>query len=63
MHILVLPSWYVTTYDSLLGVFFKEQAEALAKYGHKVGVIAMQDVGIRNVLSQKKLDFSNKYTS
>jgi len=44
-----------------MGVFFKEQAEALAKEGHKVGVIAIQAVGIRQVFEQKKLDFSNRY--
>jgi len=58
MNILVIPSWYPTTYDQLLGVFFKEQAEALAKHGNNVGVIALQDVGIRNILQQKKLEFS-----
>jgi len=61
MHILILPSWYVSSYNSLMGVFFKEQAEALIKEGHKVGVIAIQGVGVRQVVEQKKLDFSNRY--
>jgi len=60
MHILVIPSWFVSSYNALQGVFFKEQAEALVKFGHKVGVITLQDVGIRNILKQKKLDLSNR---
>lgn len=61
MHILILPSWYVSSYNALSGIFFKEQAEALAKHGHHVGVIAIQGVGIRQVIDQKKLDLSNSY--
>ena len=60
MHILILPSWYVSSYNALQGVFFKEQAEALVKHGQKVGVITLQDVGMRNIVKQKKLDFLNK---
>ncbi len=60
MHILILPSWYPTTYDPLLGVFFKEQAEALVKQGMKVGLIALQDVGIRNIIHQKKFELSSQ---
>jgi len=62
MHILIIPSWYTTSYNELSGIFFKEQAEALAKYNDKVGVIALQDVGIRNIIKQKKIDLYNRYT-
>lgn len=38
MHILVLPSWYPTPDNPINGSFFAEQAEALARYGHRVSV-------------------------
>ena len=41
MHVLILPSWYPTEKDPTNGVFFAEQAEALAEYGHRVSVIAL----------------------
>lgn len=59
MHILLIPSWYISSYNPLAGIFFKEQAEALAKY-NKVGVIAIQEISIREIVNQKKLYFENK---
>ena len=41
MHILVMPSWYPTNEDPNNGVFFAEQAAALADFGHRVSVIAL----------------------
>lgn len=38
-HILVLPSWYPAHPGDVNGVFFREQALALAKHGYQVGVI------------------------
>ena len=55
MHILVLPSWYPSSYNSLSGIFFKEQAEALAKFGHKVSVISIQEIGLNEILQDKKM--------
>jgi len=60
MHILIIPSWYVNTYNSISGIFFKEQAEALAKYNNKVGVIAIQEIGIKVMFHKKKFDIVNK---
>lgn len=40
MHILFLPSWYPTEESPINGVFFREQAQALKRAGHRVGVIA-----------------------
>lgn len=40
LHILILPSWYPTHPGDINGVFFREQALALVKYGHQVGVIS-----------------------
>ena len=42
MHILLLPSWYPLHDKDLNGCFFREQAQALARSGIKVGVIAPQ---------------------
>jgi glycosyltransferase involved in cell wall biosynthesis len=39
MNILVLPSWYPTATNPLNGVFFREQALALQKAGHRVSVL------------------------
>ena len=38
MHILIVPSWYSSKRNPVLGSFFKEQAIALSKYGHKVTI-------------------------
>lgn len=40
LHILFLPSWYPIKADDIGGSFFREQALALHKKGHKVGVVA-----------------------
>jgi len=40
MHILFIPSWYPKTPDDISGCFFREQAIALARAGHQVGVLA-----------------------
>jgi len=60
MHILIIPSWYVNTYSPASGIFFKEQAEALAKHGFMVGLIALQEINIKNIFKQKKFDFHFK---
>jgi len=39
IHVLFLPSWYPTDWNPLSGSFFREQAEALAGAGLKVGVV------------------------
>jgi len=40
MHVLLIPSWYPANSEDMNGVFFREQAHALAEAGHRVGVIA-----------------------
>lgn len=42
MHILILPSWYPAQPGDINGVFFREQALALSRHGHQVGVIHPQ---------------------
>jgi len=39
VHILIIPSWYRTKEKPVHGSFFAEQAEALARAGHKVTVM------------------------
>tara|TARA_B110000285_G_scaffold235135_1_gene315070 strand:+ start:12228 stop:13379 length:1152 start_codon:yes stop_codon:yes gene_type:complete len=39
MHILIIPSWYKTSEQPMVGTFFEEQARALLKKGHQVGII------------------------
>jgi L-malate glycosyltransferase len=39
VHILVIPSWYSTPTNPVRGSFFREQALALQKAGHQVGVL------------------------
>jgi glycosyltransferase involved in cell wall biosynthesis len=60
MHILIIPSWYPNSYDKLNGIFFKEQAEALAKREHKIGVIALSQVTVHNIKKEGKFTFSNR---
>lgn len=54
MHILVLPSFYPSRVRPLAGIFFKEQAEALQRAGHKVGVLVAPR--IRETLDYIKSD-------
>ncbi len=39
LHVLIMPSWYKTPETPVLGTFFEEQARALQKEGHFVGII------------------------
>lgn len=39
MHILIIPSWYKSYPGDVLGSFFEEQARALKKNGHQVGIL------------------------
>lgn len=52
MHILIIPSWYPAYPGDICGCFFREQALALQKHGHQVGVI---DVKLRLPRSLKLL--------
>lgn len=59
MHILIIPSWYPNSFNSLDGIFFKEQAEALAKLGHNVTVISINQYSVLKILKHKKIVFKN----
>ncbi|MBT9315661.1 glycosyltransferase [Leptothoe spongobia] len=47
MHILVIPSWYRASKKDTQGSFFREQALALFKHGHQVGIIHSQHRSMR----------------
>jgi glycosyltransferase involved in cell wall biosynthesis len=51
VHILILPSWYPHFKGDISGSFFREQALALYKWNHKVGVIYPQIRSLRNIRS------------
>jgi glycosyltransferase involved in cell wall biosynthesis len=38
-HILIIPSWYKTLENPVLGSFFEEQARGLMRLGYKVGIL------------------------
>lgn len=40
-HVLVVPSWYPEDAEDIHGSFFREQAEAIAGAGSRVGVLAL----------------------
>lgn len=39
MKVLIIPSWYSTEEKPLAGIFFKEHAEALVRYGHEAAIL------------------------
>lgn len=63
MIVLIIPSWYVSSYNELSGVFFKEQAEALAKNEsvNKVIVLAINHIRIKDLIKKRHFDFGYDY--
>ncbi|GAB7388783.1 glycosyltransferase [Bacillaceae bacterium] len=53
MHILIVPSWYPTALQPIGGIFFKEQAQALQKYGYKVTVVFPELWSVKTIGKQK----------
>ncbi|MEI2759438.1 MAG: glycosyltransferase family 4 protein [Bacteroidia bacterium] len=53
MHILIIPSWYKSITEPVLGTFFEEQARALMSAGHKVGIIYPQFSSVRSLFNKK----------
>jgi glycosyltransferase involved in cell wall biosynthesis len=60
MHILIIPSWYKNTYRPYSGMFFKEQAELLARFGIKTGLISILDYDLRNVFPKNRISFKKE---
>lgn len=63
MHLLIIPSYYPNTYNSIDGIYFKVQAEALMEYGLKVGVVAPVIIKYFVLLRKKKIDFGYKISN
>ena len=55
MKILLLPSWYPTNENKINGIFFKEQAEALLRYGVDIRVLTINLLSIKEVLKRKQI--------
>lgn len=53
MHILIIPSWYKSVTEPVLGTFFEEQARALINAGHKVGIIYPQLAPVSAMFGKK----------
>lgn len=51
MRILILPSWYPNNDQDTNGVFFRDQAIALARAGHEVSVLAIKLRSLRTLLN------------
>ena len=59
-HILILPSSYTSAYNLVSAPFFRDQALALKKHGHKVGVLCSLPVSIKKVFHQSKFLFEKE---
>ena len=63
MHVLIIPSWYQTKKDKISGIFFKEQAEAIAKKLEKVGMLIIREIPlykIHEIISEKVFLFKTE---
>lgn len=52
MHIYIIPAWYPQDSKDVTACFFREQAHALASYGHEVTVIHITPVSCRMAFRQ-----------
>ena len=57
MHVLVIPSWYHSSFNIIRGIFFKDQAIAVAEKVDKVGVVAPVLISIKEVVKTKLFSF------
>jgi len=58
MNILIIPSWYPSRHYPLTGSFFREQAIALANYGHNVIVLNGVFVGKRDYFNIDNIKYT-----
>lgn len=61
LHILIIPSWYPAFEGDIGGSFFREQAHALKKVGHKVGVIYPQVRSLKDIKGIHSKPYGQKY--
>lgn len=52
MHVLLLVIGLPSRYSPLEGIFFLDQAKALAKYGHRAGIISINPVSLKHILQK-----------
>ena len=63
MHILLISTGYPTDYVPLDGIFYRDQAEALAAENNQVGFIAINPISIKSILQSRKLKLGfSKFT-
>jgi L-malate glycosyltransferase len=57
MHVLIIPTAYPNDYNPVSNIFFRDQAEALASNGFKVGVLALVPITIQQIFKKRKFNF------
>lgn len=55
MKVLLVPSWYPTEHNPISGIFFKEQAEAIHNNGCDVTVLAINIIGVKDLINNFKI--------
>ncbi len=60
MRILIIPSWYPTKTNRILGSFFREQALMLKKQGHDVSVIKVDLHAVSERIENKIEEFDDE---
>jgi glycosyltransferase involved in cell wall biosynthesis len=55
LHILIISNGYPTFYNSLNGIFYRDQAEALAAFSHTVGFVAVIPESLKHIIQKKSL--------
>lgn len=53
MHILIIPSWYKSINEPVLGSFFEEQARGLLQEGNKVGIMYSNFYPLKKIFEKK----------
>ncbi|HEY8511771.1 MAG TPA: glycosyltransferase [Cyclobacteriaceae bacterium] len=60
MHILLISHNYPTPVDESFGFFCRNQAEALSRYGHQVGVVGPLLISVKSFLRTRKIHFGRR---
>lgn len=61
LHMLLMPSWYKSVENPVLGTFFEEQARAMQKYGYQVGVIYPEYSAPKEIITSAPGRFNDFY--
>jgi len=61
LHILMMPSWYKTPETPVDGTYIEEQARALQKEGHRIGIIFPQYTPPSEIFSGKVQEVTDFY--